>query len=295
MTSSMSAVDHAVVGVPDLDAAAAFFARFGFVARGGLEIGADAARTLYGLGDAPNVICAAPGAARGAVRLVHTPHPPEPASPAARRGYGLDIDTRDLDADRAALSAAGFDCSDVAAYRLGDRETREFRVLGPGSTAVFLIEPQAPRPSILDDDPIAAHSEILNVVHLVDDVEASAGWAEALGLARLVDTEIDAPSLASLMQLDPTTTMRFVLAGATDEQPPRIGLMELPGLRGEAIPTMPLRAGIHGPAVMVDDLASVRTRLPMVEVSDVAQLPGWRAVTGLAPGGVRVELWQALS
>ena len=61
---------------------------------------------------------------------------------------------------------------------------------------------------------------------------------------------------------------------------------------GAAWPTWPLAGGLHAPGFSVASLEAAMAALPAAEYGAIAELGGQRAVTGVAPGGVRFELWQ---
>jgi hypothetical protein len=57
------------------------------------------------------------------------------------------------------------------------------------------------------------------------------------------------------------------------------------------VPTWPIRSGLHALGAEVRDLDGAARALPGVTWREPADLPdGLRAVTGEAPGGVRLEL-----
>ena len=88
--------------------------------------------------------------------------------------------------------------------------------------------------------------------------------------------------------------VRFVLACDADSNPARFELLEFYEDPGEEQPTWPLAAGLHAPAFTVADMDRAMAALGAADFGRIADLGKGvgRAVSGVAPGEVRFELWE---
>ncbi len=286
---------EAVVGATDVAATTAFFSVLGFRETARAPLPPEAAAALYGLdGDAEQVTLSAPRAEVGGVRVVATPHPAAKPGPFDRRPYGLDIYTGNAAAAVAAVVGAGFSASAIAAYDLGAQRPQEVRLVGPDDLGCFAIQTATRRASLLDREPTRLLSELMNVVYLVDDADAAAAvWVGALGLAPLLAVDFRAGALAGAMRLPrDDVALRLVMVGTADGEPMRLGLLGCPQDPGPALPPWPLRGGIWGLALAVDDLDAAVAEVPGAQPGPVVDTPAGRAVSLAAPGPVRVELWE---
>ncbi len=101
--------------------------------------------------------------------------------------------------------------------------------------------------------------------------------------------------ISQLMALPrPDLPVRFTLMCDGDSNPARFELLQFVDDPGEQQPTLPLAAGLHAPGFAVADLDRAIAGLAEAELGTVVEVGDERAVTALAPGGVRFELWQAV-
>jgi catechol 2,3-dioxygenase-like lactoylglutathione lyase family enzyme len=285
---------HAVIGTPDLDRAAAFLSAFGFEPSARRPVAPDAAQALYGLdGATAEVALSTPGAERGGVRLVRTPHRAADRGPFAPGGHAIDLYARDIDRSAAVAAAAGGRCGPIGRYRMGPLAIDELQATGPDHLVVVTIAVDRRRPSVLDVDASRLHSELHAAVWTTVDIDAVLPfWREQVGLQVLLDVTTDEPAVSRFMELPrPDTRLRLtVLADATGGAP-RVEFISFPDDPGAAQPLWPLRAGLHALGVEVDDLEAAMARLPGARWRTAVTLPGGtRAAAGEAPGGVALEL-----
>ncbi len=291
----LASPSHAVAGCTDLATTERFLAHFGLVSEPALELPATAAASLYGLeGPAAQSVLRTPGAAQGWVRLVETPHGERHPGPYDARPIAIDFYTRDIERSIDISRQAGAEIRDLVEYSLGPIELQEVEVIGPDHLVVVFIEVNMLRPSVLDHDPDRLHSEVHSIVFSVQDTEAALPfWAETAGLATLIDSKIEGPMISQLMAMPrENVPVRFTLLCDGDSAPARFELLEFYDDPGEELPTWPLAAGLHAPGFTVADLDQAMAGLKGAEFGTVAQVGEARAVSALAPGGVRFELWQ---
>jgi hypothetical protein len=87
--------------------------------------------------------------------------------------------------------------------------------------------------------------------------------------------------------------IRFVLAADQAQTPARLELIEFPQDEGANRATWPLAPGLHAAVFFVGDLDDAMEGLDAVELGTVVEIVGGgRAVSGVAAGGVRFELWE---
>ncbi len=287
---------HAVVGCTDLETTAHFLAHFGLEAESAAELSAGAAAELYGLeGAAAQRVLRTHGAGQGWVRLVRTPHGARHPGPYDARPIAIDFYTRDIRRSIEISRQAGAEIRDLVEYALGPIEVKEVEVVGPDHLVVVFIEVNKLRPSVLDHDPERLHSEIHSIVFSVRDTDAALPfWTEAAGLETLIDSRIEGPMISRLMALPrENVPVRFTLLCDGDSAPARFEMLEFVDDPGAEQPTMPLAAGLHAPGFTVADLDQAMAALSAADFGTVVEAGNTRAVSALAPGGVRFELWQA--
>ncbi len=291
----LSSPSHAVAGCTDLGVAEHFLAHFGLVGEAAAELSAGAAAALYGLEDsAAQRVLRTPGAGEGWVRLVETPHGARHGGPYDARPIAIDFYTRDIRRSIELSRQAGAEIRDLVEYALGPIEVKEVEVVGPDHLVVVFIEVNKLRPSVLDQDPDRLHSEVHAIVHSVQDTGAALPfWTEAAGLETLIDTRIDGPMISRLMGLPKDNVpVRFTLMCDGDSAPARFELLQFVDDPGEQQPSLPLAAGLHAPGFTVADLDQAMAALPAADFGTVVEVGRDRAVSAMAPGGVRFELWQ---
>jgi hypothetical protein len=296
----LNSPNHGVLGASDLDAAVGYLVRFGFAASEPAIVPADTARALYGLeGETREAILTVSGLPYGGLRVVETPHPPRPRGPLDRGPYAVDLYTTDIERSLSLVTEAGGRSSAVVEYRLQDVAVWEAKTEGPEGLSLVFIELGRRRPSLLDRDPDLLHSEVQALVWVVGDGDrAQAFWRKEAGLHRLRDATIEAPNVAALLDLPrPDAPVRIVLLSDEAETAPRLELIEFPRDGGADHPSLPLTPGLHAAAFAVADLDRARSALSGAEVGEAVKIHSplhgeARATTGLAPGGVRFELWE---
>lgn len=292
----LSSPSHAVVGCTDLEATERFLAHFGLEGDPAPGLSATAAISLYGL-DRPVAqrILRTAGADQGWIRLVETPHHARHHGPYDARPIAIDLYTRDIRQSIEISQPAGAEIRDLVEYALGPIEVKEVEVVGPDHLVVVFIEVNKLRPSVLDRDPDRLHSEVHSIVFSVQDTAAALPfWTENAGLETLIDSKIEGPMISRLMDLPrDNVPVRFTLLCDADSRPARFELLEFFDDPGDEQPTLPLAAGLHAPGFTVADLDQAMAALSGADFGAIVTVGGERAVSALAPGGVRFELWQA--
>lgn len=290
---------HAVVGTADVVRSLAFLEAFGFEAAARRRVPALVARALYGLdADTEEVDVTAGGLARGAIRLVRTPHGAGPHGVLEAGPHAIDVYSRNADASATVGAAAGGDCGPIGRYRLGPLSVAELEVIGPDHLALVVIDVDRRRPCLLDLNPERLHSEVHAVVWTVADVSASLPfWQERAGFALWIDTTVREPEIAKFMRLPrPDMALRLAVLAGPDGGAPRF---ELVGFPDDAVAMRPqhaaLEAGLHALGCDTADIEATVGGLPEVSWGSIVDLDdGGRAVAGRAPGGVRIELRTAV-
>jgi catechol 2,3-dioxygenase-like lactoylglutathione lyase family enzyme len=291
---------HAVVGVSDPNATARFLEPFGFevVARG--ELATATAERLYGLaGPCVEWRLAAPGAERGGVRLVQAPGPARTSGVFDHRAFAIDLFTRDIERSLAVGREAGARCSRIADHRFGPMLVREAEVHGPDGLVVTLLQSGPRRPSRLDAQPDALHSEVHSFVWSVADAdEVARFWQERAGFKRVTDFSFGGTTLSIALGLDEREIRaRFLVLIDAADHPIRMQLLQFLDEAASPVAGFPLAPGLHGVAFEVADLDAARAGLVAARFGEVAEVAGGtlgaaRAIAGEAPGGLRFELWQ---
>lgn len=291
---------HAVIGASDVEATVRFLVGLGFERGARASLPTSAAGALYGLErETSEVALRMPDAPAGSIRVVGTPHPAEPHHVFARGPHALDLYTTDTAKSLERAAAAGARCFEPATYRVGPLELTETKTVGPDGLAIVFIQAARRRPSLLDRHPERLHSEVHSLVFTVDSVtEAMPFWKERAGLQAFLDATIVEPAVAAFMGLPrPDTPLRLAMLADGESRPARLELLEFPQDAGPHLSTWPLRPGFHAAGFEVPSLGDAMRLLEgarfgePVEV-DTAGLPRARAVTAVAPGGVRFEVWE---
>lgn len=291
---------HVVIGANEPDRMADYLGRFGFTERRAAVLAPAAADALYGL-DRPlrEIELRTPGAETGWIRVVETPLPAPERPPYARGPALLDLYTRNIEASMALTVEAGAHAGPIVEYPVeGLGSVFEGRALGPEGLALGFVMSDDRRSSVLDADPAARHSEAHAYVWTVDSIDAAVGfWVDA-GMRLLLDSMVADPGISTFMELPrPGVAIRIVHLTGADEEPIRFELMEFPTDAGPAVEALPLRPGLHVAAFGVADVAAEVASHPTAAWRDQVALsndvhPHARAVAGVAPGGVRFELWE---
>lgn len=225
---------------------------------------------------------------RGRVRVVEVPgaaitRGAFDAGPAA-----LDFYSRDLQASLAVLTGRH---GPKVQIDLGPLVMHQVRVLGPDGVPVVLIDANHRRPSRLDSDEAALHSEAHSLVWVVPSIDdALPFWRDVAGLSVAFDLPISSPAVAELMDLPRADVpIRMSMLSDPELRPMRLELFEFPTDRGAAFDPAP-RPGAVWPAFEVSDL-SAALALPWLETGAVVAVGERRVSRCVAPGGVALELW----
>lgn len=296
----LASPSHAVIGASSLDASADYLARFGFERAGQAELPATAAQALYGLdGAGEEMLLRVPGADAGWLRLVATPHGVRPTQPLDRRPFAIDLYSTDIEKSAAVGAEAGAHVGQTVTHQFGPMTIKELEIKGPDDLIVTLLELDARRPSILDEQPERLHSELHALVWSVAEMDRLLPfWLEQAGLQIISDATFESAELAGLLGLpERTIEARLIVMGDAEAMPSRLEMIEFLGEKGQEIATFPLSAGLHAPAFHVADLDQAIGSLGDAELGKVVELDTpihgrARAVSALAPGGLRFELWQ---
>jgi len=292
---------HAVVGANDPAAMADYLSRFGFTLRRAATLPAAAALALYGLDrDLIEIELAAPSAGNGWLRIVETPLAPISTGLFAHGPALMDLYTRDIEHSMALAAEGGAHRGPIVGYPVeGLGSVYEARAIGPEGLALGFVMSDERRSSLLDRDEGALHSELHAYVWTVASIDEAVGfWRDAAGMRQLLDSRVADPGISEFMEL-PRAGVPIRITHLTDESalPVRFELMEFPEDAGPDAETFPLRPGLSVAAFHVRELGSAMTLLPHATWRAAVRLedglhPGAGAVAGLAPGGVRFELWE---
>ena len=270
----------AVVAVRDVPAAVAFFGRLGLREQSSGELPPE----LYG-GAGAFVDLAA--AERGRVRVVQVAAEAVPRGPFDAGPAALDLYSRDLDRS---LAVAGVPAGPQVRIDLGPLVMHQVRLVGPDTTPVVLIDANHRRPSLLDSDDAALHSEAHSMVWVVPSIDEALPFWTGAGLTVAFDVPISSPAVAELMDLPrPDVPVRMAMLSDADVRPMRFELFEFPADESVGFNPAP-RAGTVWPVFEVADLDAALA-LPWVSRGPVAEVVGRPTARCVAPGGVVAELW----
>ena len=290
--------NHIALGVSNLETTARFFQYFGFVREADTAIGAFAARELYGLaGSTHEARLVMPGASAGSLRLVETPMESRHGGPFDRGAHAVDLYVRDMDRALNVVKNTHAEIGPVAAYKIGPMSIKECKCVGPDDLALVLIEVDKMRPSILTSNPAALFSEVHSAVAVVDSIDAAAPFWKEAGLKSLLDATFAEPSVSAFMGLPrPDTRLRLILFADEGQQPIRLEMIEFPDADGRGaalIDSVPLLPGRFTFGFEVSSPAAVAKALSGATCSRLCRVGGKNVIAGLAPGGVRFELWES--
>lgn len=291
---------HLVIGATAPAASVEFLELFGFVPTRQGELEEEEARLLYGVpGPTPEVVLEMPGAERGWLRLVGTPNPARAFAPLDNRPLALDLFSTDIERSQALAREAGFHVSPVAVHQFGPLTIKEVEVRGPDELVVTLLETPARRPSVLDREPGRLHSEVHALVWSVEEIDRWLPfWQQRAGHQVLTDATFDSPGMGAVLGVpDKTLRLRLAVFADPEAQPVRLEMLEFLGEEVASHPTFPLAGGLHAPAFTVREIDAAGSTLEGAELGEVVELENEvhgraRAVSGLAPGGLRFELWE---
>ena len=288
--------NHVALGVSNIEQTARFFQTFGFVREADTAISAFAARQLYGLGTATwESRLVMPGAAAGFLRLIHTPGEPVHGGTFDRGAHAIDLYVRDMDQALNVAKNTHAAISAVAAYKVGLMTIKECKCVGPDGIALVLIAVDKMRPSLLSTNPAPLFSEVHSAVTVVDSIDAAAPFWKQAGLTSLLDATFAEPSVNAFMGLPrPDTRLRLILFADPGQAPIRLEMIEFPDPDGRGAPlidSVPLRPGRFTFGFEVDSPAHTAKALSSGTYSQSCRVGSRTVIAGLAPGGVRFELW----
>lgn len=283
-----------VIGATDVDATAAFFARFGFEPLSEGTLPADAAGRLFDLpGEARELELGTTGATTGRITILRTPFNPAPAVPFARGPIALDVYTTNLDDSLEVVRAARLDHGPVGRVELGPLLLRQCRVMGPDGLPLVLVEASQRRPSVLDRDPGRLHSEVHSVVWSVDDVAAAGAFVrDHAGLTFAGPYPVGNPQVSAFMGLprEDVPIQMGLLAGA-ETAPVRLEPLCFTADPGLAVADRRLRGGLHALAFQVADLEVARRSLHGMSFGPALEVSAGRAMATTTPQGIRLQVW----
>lgn len=296
----LSSARGAVVGASDVARTVDFCSLFDLVASTRGVLPAAAAEALYGVSSPlEEVLLGAPGSQHGTVRVLGSVASAPAAGHYATGSHAFDLYTRDMEASLERAREAGWRVGPVGHVELGPLVMDQATVTGPDDLLVVLIASERRRPSLLDTDPAALHSEGHSLVWAVEAMdEAVPFWSAAPGLTVPFVAPVVHPEVNRFMELpDREAGLRMAMVCDAQVTPMRFELLEFVGKHGGRRADWPLLAGLHAPAFVVDDLVATQAAMLHAEFGPVVELdtpahPSARACTALAPGGVRFELWQ---
>lgn len=272
----------AVLAVRALAPAVALLTRLGLdeVGRGELPAG------LYG-GAGEYVDTASRGSERGRVRVVEVAATGRPRTGFDAGLAALDLYSRDLSRS---LSLVDVPAGQRVRIDLGPLVMHQVRLTGPDGLPLVLIDASSRRPSLLDTDEDALHSEAHSMVWVVPSIDDALPFWSAAGLTTVFDAPIRSPAVCDLLGL-PRRDVRVRMAMLADQplRPMRLELFEFPDDEGAAADPAP-RAGTAWPVFEVADLDAALA-LPWEQAGTPVDVAGRRVARCVAPGGVVAELW----
>jgi catechol 2,3-dioxygenase-like lactoylglutathione lyase family enzyme len=297
----LSSPSHAVIGATNLEEAIEFFRLFGFEETQRTTLPETAAAALYGLNaEAQEAVLRVPGSRHGWTRLVETPQSERAAAPLDNRAFAIDLFSSNLEESIEIASRGGFKAGSIATHQFGPVSIREMSIEGPDRLNLTLLEQEVGRrPSVLDSAPGRLHSELHAFVWSVQAMDDKLSfWQDRGELETLTDAVLDSPQIGAVLGV-PEKTVKLRLAVLADAQsaPARLEMIEFLGEAAENQPNFPLCGGLHAPAFSVIDISATQNRLTEAEFGSVVDIntevhPSARAVSGVAPGNLRFELWQ---
>lgn len=284
----------AVIGAENLDRTSAFLSLFGFHPAAKSELSAEAAAVLHGHDGPLELVTLTAASELGIVQLVGS----LPSSPTAHDAYRLgahafDVYTRDIAASAESARSAGWSVGPIGHVELGPLVMDQVMVTGPDDLVVVLIQSDRRRPSLLDTDPGAAHSEGHSLVWAVDDVSAALDfWRQLPGLVVPFDAPVAHPEVNRFMGLpDQDVTLRMAMVCDDAVTPMRFELLQFVGV--ESSPARaPGTAGLLWPLFTVENLDSAAAAIVAAggSTTQTAGTDQGRTSIARAPGGERLQL-----
>jgi hypothetical protein len=293
--SVLGSPTHAVVGARDVERACAFLAAFGFRVVAGV-LPPSAGDSLYGLrrGLAEATLrLGDPGSAW--LRVVETPEDRDDLSPIDLGPLAVTLRTRALELSLRIAGRNGARVVSLATSATNAHgEVREAQVTGLDNLRLGFSEGANGVSPDLDGPTVHVGIAALSwAVRAIDPAEAF--WTNEAGLVRALGGV--RPGFPPDVLTPRGRQSREVRLVGSPAAHPSLVLVRPGSDAVHVCPTWPLRPGLHAAGFAVADLAVAMGCLPSVAWGPVVAVdtpahPVARAVTGLAPDGVRMELWQ---
>lgn len=297
---TVTSVSDIVIRAADPLATAAFLTTFGAAVEWLPPIPAAQAEERYGEHAQLGQFRAATPGTVGGVRIVETGRAVRGLRPFTAGGYGIDYYTSDVElAARLVTRRASLPAPPLA-WQEDGQELIEARVVDPTDTfAVFL--PQMERvsrlhPSTLDDDQTRMYSELCMTSWIVPDhaiADERAFWTEIAGLDVVLETEMDAADMGTLMghRSAPLRSIQFAKPGS----PCLIDLLSYPTIDvdGQRIADGAVAAiALDVPAVGLPAFGGRRSKTAGSMIADRGRGPE-QLTLAATPSGIPLELWSA--
>lgn len=291
--------DHAVVGASDVDRAVVFYRAFGFTERRRGTIDAAAAQALYGVETTVDeVVLGVDGSDHGLLRIVSTPLPEPDRGDFHRGGHALDLYTTDIEVSVATARDQGAVTGPVADYPFGPVQLTQAQTYAPDHVPLVFVGINHRLPSVLDERPDLAHSELHSIVACVDGIEAETDfWIDVVGLRKQSAFPIDVPAVSEFMMLPRHAPVHMSVMRGPDGLPPRFELLSFDDADGAYVASRPLVPGGLLLGLSIDDVAGFIAHLAAhgARTGDVVEVPGLHggvqaAAWACTPGGVDFEV-----
>jgi len=303
---ALGAFHHATVGVTDLDAAITFWAgTFGLTTRArreGPDAGLGRLWNLPGEAIRRQALVHTPGARAGALHLVEFVAPGPPVRDGARvydrLPKNIDLYTRDLPAQFAALTAAGHRFrAPPAEMTAAGQVFREAQMPGPDGLNIVIIEASGAGYAVpLSPRGFAGAGPLVTIVGNIG-TEARF-YRDVLGLATTLEVRLDGPAIERAVGLPPGASLALQVFGDPREPLGRIEAIEYGQVDGEdRYPrARPPARGILHATWRTPALARLRGRLAaagiaVTEHGPVSALFGTgEMISFRSPAGFRIEV-----
>jgi catechol 2,3-dioxygenase-like lactoylglutathione lyase family enzyme len=287
---------HVTIGASSVERTARFFQALGFARESDSAIGSFPARELYGLGRAVSETrLSMPGANRGFIRVVESPLEGSSRGPFDRGSRSVGLYVREMGPALEIVKNTHAGIGPVVRYTLGSTPIKECQCVGPDGLALVLIEIDQRQPSVLDSSAHALFSEVHSAGHVVESVDAAAGFWKDAGLKVLLDVTLSEPTVAEAMHLPRASArLRRALFADDAQLPVRLEMIEFPDPDGRGaarVDARPLRPGRFLCGFEVDDVAAAIKGMPGAAYSKICRVGKDSVAGGTAPGGVGFELW----
>ena len=291
-------VDHAIVGVSDLEASKSFFEAFGFAEQDRRSLDPSVAQSLYGIDTADELVMGVPGAETGQLRLISTPLPTPDRGHFHRGGHALDIYTTDIHRSVGIAEENGYVVGPVADYTFGPVHLQQAQTMGPDDVPLVFVGIDRRLPSVLETAPERLHSELHSIVGCIDDIDAeTAFWTDVVGLDLKSQFPIDVPAVSEFMMLPRHAPIKMSVLSGPAVNPPRFELLAFNDADGKSIAGRPLAPGCLVVGLRVDDVSAALQALAArgadtYSLVEAVGINGQRehAAFATTPGGLDLEI-----